>query len=72
MIESRPHKLGRDIAKNILTTGDLFYQANRKASFFRGLIHGLLRHKWIIQIIMENRDFRDGLYKELLDELRED
>ena len=50
---TKPHRLGRKVAENILETGRLFYDKNMKANFFRGLMRGLMKHKWIKQIIEE-------------------
>lgn len=55
MGEARPHKLGREMAKNILTVGALFYNTNMKANFFRGIMRGLMRHLWIRKIIKEEQ-----------------
>jgi len=52
--EARSHKLGRKIAENILEMGNLFYNKNTKANFFRGVIRGLFEHPWMKEIIKEN------------------
>ena len=53
MEKTRSHKLGRKMAENILETGNLFYNNRTKANFFRGVVRGLIRHDWIMEIIKE-------------------
>lgn len=50
MKETRAHKLGRKIAENIFEMGNLFYNNNTKANFFRGVMRGLMKNDWIAQI----------------------
>ena len=67
MKEARSHKLGRKIAENILETANLFYQNNTKANFFRGIVRGLITHKWIREIIREEPEFKFDQSKETSD-----
>lgn len=57
MSETRSHKLGRKIAENILESGNLFYNKNTKANFFRGIVRGLMAHSWIKEIIIKEQQF---------------
>lgn len=57
MREPRSHKLGRKIAENLLESANLFYNNRTKANFFRGLIRGLMKHKWIKEIIKKEQEF---------------
>ena len=55
MSETRPHKLGRKMAENILEVGNLFYNNRTKANFFRGIVRGLLKNDWIREIFWKEQ-----------------
>ena len=56
--ETRSQKLGRKLAENLLEVGNLFYNERTKANFFRGIVRGLLTHKWIEEIIKDEPEFK--------------